>query len=157
MKQTIKLTEAKLRSIIQSVIRESMENNASNIGQQFINFIEKYKLGGMTMLQTVIDFESGEETGMPTSPLPSIIPEFEKCHLGGQKCTPEMRQEIKRAYTEWWNSRKDQLLPDDAKNDYNPDGTWTSSGQPYSNNIGESRIKNMITNIVNESLRKYYI
>lgn len=81
-----------------------------NIGKKFINFIEKHYNGAL--LQTIVDFESGNETGIPTSPLPTIIPEFEEA-IVGHKCTPEMRKAIKAAYNQWWFYAKDQLMPDE--------------------------------------------
>lgn len=78
-----------------------------DVGRKFINFIEKYH-GGVFM-QTIVDFESGNETGTPSSPLPMIIPEFEDAVLG-YECTPEMKRAIKRAYNEWWNYAESELM-----------------------------------------------
>ncbi len=67
----------------------------NNIGNKFINFIEKHK-GGI-LQQTIVDYESGNETGKPQSPLDEIVPYFEENVLG-YECTPEMRKAIKNAY-----------------------------------------------------------
>ena len=77
-----------------------------NIGKRFIDFIEKHHDGAL--LQTIVDFETGNETGTPTSPLPTIIPEFEEAVVG-HKCTPEMRKAIKAAYNQWWNYAEPML------------------------------------------------
>jgi hypothetical protein len=77
-----------------------------NIGKRFIDFIEKHH--GGALLQTIVDFETGNETGTPTSPLPTIIPEFEEAVVG-HKCTPEMRKAIKAAYNQWWNYAEPML------------------------------------------------
>lgn len=79
-----------------------------NIGKRFIDFIEKYH--GGVLLQTIVDFETGNETGTPTSPLPTIISEFEDAVIG-HKCTLEMRKAIKAAYNQWWFYAQDQLIP----------------------------------------------
>ena len=78
-----------------------------DVGRKFINFIENYH--GGVLVQTIVDFESGNETGIPSSPLPTIIPEFEDAVLG-YKCTPEMKRAIKRAYNEWWNYAESELM-----------------------------------------------
>ena len=80
------------------------------LGKAFIHFIEHN--GGGSMLQTIVDFESGNETGMPCSPLPTIIPEFEASVLG-HKATPEQRKAIKKAYNEWWYYAQSQLMPEE--------------------------------------------
>ena len=85
-------------------------SDMDNLGRKFINFIEKHD--GGSLMQTIVDYESGNETGTPCSPLPTIIPEFEDAVLG-QKCTPEMKQAIKRAYNEWWHYAQDELMPDE--------------------------------------------
>ena len=77
-----------------------------NIGKRFIDFIEKHH--GGALLQTIVDFETGNETGIPTSPLPTIIPEFEEAVVG-HKCTPEMKKAIKTAYNQWWNYAEPML------------------------------------------------
>ena len=80
------------------------------LGDKFINFIENYK-GGMLM-QTIVDYESGNETGKPQSPLGEIVPYFEDKVLG-YECTPEMKKAIKSAYNQWWFYAQDQLLPNE--------------------------------------------
>ena len=77
------------------------------LGDKFINFIENYK-GGMLM-QTIVDYESGNETGSPQSPLDEIIPYFEEEVLG-YECTPEIKKAIKRAYNQWWFYAQDQFM-----------------------------------------------
>jgi hypothetical protein len=81
-------------------------SDMDNIGKRFIDFIEKYHDGAL--LQTIVDFETGNETGTPTSPLPTIIPEFEEAVVG-HKCTLEMRKAIKAAYNQWWNYAEPML------------------------------------------------
>ena len=85
-------------------------SDMDNVGKKFINFIEKYH--GGVLLQTIVDCESGNQTGTPCSPLPTIIPEFEDAVIG-HKCTPEMRQAIKAAYNQWWFYAQDQLMPNE--------------------------------------------
>lgn len=112
-KKLVRLTEGDLHRIVKEsvsrILKESQEINAENVGRQFINFIEKYH--GGVLLQTIVDCESGNEVGAPISPLPTIIPEFEEAM--GQKMTSEMRQEIKRAYNEWWYYAQSQLMPEE--------------------------------------------
>ena len=91
-------------------VRESVENTA-NIGDQFLNFIEKYH--GGVLLQTIVDYESGNQTGEPCSPLPLLIGEFEDAVMGGEDLTPEMKQEIKRKYNEWWYYAEGELMPEE--------------------------------------------
>ncbi len=85
-------------------------DDADDLGEKFINFIEKHH--GGSILQTIVDCESGNETGTPCSPLPMILPEFEEAILG-YKATPEMKQEIKKAYNKWWFYAQDQLMPEE--------------------------------------------
>ena len=115
----IRLTESGLHALIKESVMnilKEMDNNQEsdynlNIGKQFIDFIEKYK--GGVLLQTVVDCESGQQTGYPCSPLPTIIPEFEAAI--GRKCTPEMRKEIKATYNQWWYYAQNELLTDEDK------------------------------------------
>lgn len=90
-------------------VRESVEQ--TNIGDQFLNFIEKYH--GGVLLQTIVDYESGNQTGEPCSPLPTLIGEFEDAVMDGEPLTPEMKQEIKRKYNEWWYYAQGELMPDE--------------------------------------------
>lgn len=102
------LSEAKLDNIVRKsmkkVLKENFDDDVNNmvenekVGKQFIDFIEKYH--GGVLLQTVVDYETGNETGEPTSPLPTLIPEFEDAY--GIECTTDMRKEIKRQYNQWW-------------------------------------------------------
>ena len=50
------------------------------IGRKFINFIEKH--GGGAMMQTIVDYESGNETGIPESGFPAVLEVFEDEVLG---------------------------------------------------------------------------
>ena len=84
-------------------------DDMDNLGSKFINFIEKYD--GGVLLQTVVDYESGNQTGEHSSPLPELISEFEDNVLG-YECTPEMREAIKNAYNRWWFYASDQLMPE---------------------------------------------
>ena len=70
------------------------------LGRNFINFIEKYQ--GGSLLQTVVDYETGNQTGEKASPLGELIPYFEEEVLG-YKCTPDMIEAITNAYYQWWN------------------------------------------------------
>ncbi len=98
------------RKIVKNGYMEKKMEDMDILGKKFIDFIEKYH--GGVLLQTIVDFESGNETGTETSPLPTIIPEFEDAVLG-YKCTPEMRQAIKNAYNNWWHYAQDELLGND--------------------------------------------
>ena len=78
------------------------------LGRKFIDFIEKYH--GGVLMQTVVDYESGNQTGKKESPLKEIIPYFEEEVLG-YDCTPDMIDAIRRAYNQWWFYAEDQLMP----------------------------------------------
>ena len=81
-----------------------------NLGRKFINFIEKHD--GGALMQTIVDYESGNQTGKPQSPLGEIVPYFEEEVLG-YECTPEMKKAIKNAYNQWWFYAQDQLMHDE--------------------------------------------
>ena len=114
-KRNVKLTESKLDGIIKKVVKktlkESFEDRVNDmvanekVGGQFIDFIEKYH--GGVLMELIVDYETGNQTGTPTSPLPTLIPEFEEAY--GIECTPEMKKEITRQYNEWWNYAEPQL------------------------------------------------
>lgn len=74
-----------------------------NLGRKFIDFVEKEGL------ETVYDYESGNQTGRKESPLKELIPYFEEEVLG-YDCTPEMVDAITKAYNQWWYYAEDQLL-----------------------------------------------
>ena len=78
-----------------------------NLGRKFIDFIEHYD--GGVLMQTIVDFESGNQTGKKESPLKEIIPYFEEEVLG-YDCTPDMIDAIRRAYNQWWFYAEDQLM-----------------------------------------------
>lgn len=111
-----RLSEAKLNGIIKKVVkktlREGFEDRVNDmvanekVGKQFINFIEKYH--GGALIQTIVDFETGNETGTPISPLPTLIPEFADAY--GIEITPEIRKEITRQYNQWWHYAEPQLV-----------------------------------------------
>lgn len=82
-----------------------------NIGKKFIDFIEKHD--GGVLMQTIVDYESGNQTGKPQTPLGELIPYFEENVLG-YECTPEMKKAIKSAYNQWWFYAQDQLMDDEA-------------------------------------------
>lgn len=82
-------------------------NDMDNLCSKFIKFIEKYD--GGVLLQTVVDYESGNQTGELSSPLDELIAEFEDNVLG-YECTPEMREAIKNAYNRWWYYASDLLM-----------------------------------------------
>lgn len=112
----IKLSETKLNNIVRKsvkkVLNENFDDDVNNmvenekVGRQFIDFIEKYHDG--VLMQTIVDYETGNETGEPTSPLPTLIPEFEEAY--GIECTTEMKKEIKRQYNQWWYYAQSQLV-----------------------------------------------
>lgn len=81
------------------------------LGRKFIDFIENYR--GGVLMQTVVDYESGNQTGKKESPLKEIIPYFEEEVLG-YDCTPDMIDAIRRAYNQWWFYAEDQLMPYDS-------------------------------------------
>ena len=80
------------------------------IGRKFINFIEKH--GGGVMMQTIADYESGNQTGRPESGFPAVLEVFEDEVLG-YDCSPKIKTALKRAYTQWWHYAQDELMPDE--------------------------------------------
>ena len=70
-----------------------------DLGKKFIGFIEKHD--GGVLLQTIVDYESGNQTGKKESPLKELIPYFEEEVLG-YECTPDMIKAITKAYNQWW-------------------------------------------------------
>lgn len=85
-------------------------SDMDKLGRKFIDFIEHYQ--GGVLLQTIVDYETGNQTGKPESPLKELIPIFEEEVLGydwGTKCTPEMRKAIEAAYNQWWNYAEPML------------------------------------------------
>lgn len=80
------------------------------LSNNFINFIEKYQ-GGI-YLQLIVDYETGNETGTPTSPVKYLISEFEE-NILHDECTNEMIDIINRAYNHWWFYASDVLLSED--------------------------------------------
>ena len=81
-----------------------------DLGREFIDFIENHD--GGVLLQTIVDYESGNQTGEPQSPLDELIPYFEDEVLG-YECTPKMKKAIKSAYNQWWCYAQDQLMSDE--------------------------------------------
>lgn len=104
------------------------------LGRKFIDFIEKYD--GGALMDTVVDYESGNQTGKKESPLKEIIPYFEEKVLG-YDCTPDMIDAIRRAYNQWWFYAEDQLMPYDEDEE----------------DVHES-INRKINRIVSESIRR---
>ena len=104
------------------------------LGRKFIDFIEKYD--GGALMDTVVDYESGNQTGKKESPLKEIIPYFEEEVLG-YDCTPDMIDAIRRAYNQWWFYAEDQLMPYDEDEE----------------DVHES-INRKINRIVSESIRR---
>lgn len=104
------------------------------LGRKFIDFIEKYD--GGALMQTVVDYESGNQTGKKESPLKEIIPYFEEEVLG-YDCTPDMIDAIRRAYNQWWFYAEDLLMPYDEDEE----------------DVHES-INRKINRIVSESIRR---
>lgn len=74
------------------------------LGRKFIDFIEN------NGLETVIDYESGNQTGKKESPLKELIPYFEDEVLG-YDCTPDMIDAITKAYNHWWYYAEGELMP----------------------------------------------
>ena len=104
------------------------------LGRKFIDFIEKYDRGAL--LDTVVDYESGNQTGKKESPLKEIIPYFEEKVLG-YDCTPDMIDAIRRAYNQWWFYAEDQLMPYDEDEE-----------------VVHESINRKINRIVSESIRR---
>lgn len=86
------------------------QEDMNNIGTKFIDFIEHY--AGGSLLQTIVDYESGNQTGTPESPLKELIPYFEDEVLG-YEITPEMEKAITREYNQWWFYAQDMLMTDE--------------------------------------------
>ncbi len=105
-----------------------------NLGRKFIDFIEHYD--GGVLMQTIVDFESGNQTGKKESPLKEIIPYFEEEVLG-YDCTPDMIDAIRRAYNQWWFYAEDQLMPYDEDEE-----------------VVDESINRKINRIVSESIRR---
>lgn len=110
-KNVRKISEAKLNKIVKKVLSESFNDDVDNIvanekvGRQFIDFIEKYH--GGVLMELIVDYETGNQTGTPCSPLPTLISEFEDAY--GIEVTPEMKKEITRQYNEWWHYAEPEL------------------------------------------------
>ena len=128
--------EMRIHNIVYNCVRKALKENVEKndgkdmaenekIGKQFIDFIER--CNGGVFLQTIVDYETGNEFGEPVSPLPTLIPQFEAAY--SIKCTPEMRKEIKRQYNQWWYYAKPQL-------------------------VEEGYVRRMIKNSVNEALNE---
>ena len=144
MKKLIRLTESDLHRIVKESVnkvlneRKALYTNGDvemdELGRKFIDFIEKYD--GGVLMQTVVDYESGNQTGKKESPLKELIPYFEEEVLG-YDCTPDMIDAIRRAYNQWWFYAEDQLMPYDEDEEV----------------VGES-INRKINRIVSESIRR---
>lgn len=78
-----------------------------DLGNKFIDFIEKYD--GGVLMQTVVDYETGNQTGKKESPLKELIPYFEEEVLG-YKCSPDMIKAITKAYNQWWCYAESELM-----------------------------------------------
>lgn len=104
------------------------------LGRKFIDFIEKQD--GGALMQTVVDYESGNQTGRKESPLKELIPYFEEEVLG-YDCTPEMVDAITKAYNQWWFYAEEQLMPYDEEEEM----------------VNES-INRKINRIIKESMRR---
>ena len=103
------LDNRRLKSNYDTYKMEDMDE----LGRKFIDFIEKYD--GGALMDTVVDYESGNQTGKKESPLKEIIPYFEEEVLG-YDCTPDMIDAIRRAYNQWWFYAEDQLMPYESIN-----------------------------------------
>ena len=103
------LDNRRLKSNYDTYKMEDMDE----LGRKFIDFIEKYD--GGALMDTVVDYESGNQTGKKESPLKEIIPYFEEKVLG-YDCTPDMIDAIRRAYNQWWFYAEDQLMPYESIN-----------------------------------------
>ena len=95
------------RRNMQTDYRVYKMEDMDNLGRKFIDFIEHYD--GGVLMQTIVDYESGNQTGKKESPLKEIIPYFEEEVLG-YDCTPEMIDAIRKAYNQWWFYAEDQLM-----------------------------------------------
>lgn len=80
-----------------------------NLKRKFIEFIENYN--GGVLLQTVVDYETGNQTGKRESPLRELVPLFEE-HVLGHDCTSEMVEAIRKAYNQWWYYAEGFLIQD---------------------------------------------
>ena len=113
----VRISENELKQIVAESVKKVLneigdthQGQMDKLGRNFINFIEKYN--GGVLLQKIVDYESGNETGSPQSPLDEIIPYFEEEVLG-YECTPEIKKAIERAYNQWWFYAQDELMPDE--------------------------------------------
>lgn len=80
------------------------------LGRKFIDFIEHHN--GGVMMQAIVDYESGNETGTPESGFPAVLGEFEDEVLG-YDCSPKMKTALKRAYNHWWFYAENELMPEE--------------------------------------------
>lgn len=64
------------------------------LGRKVIDFIEKHD--GGVLLQTIVDYESGNQTGTPESGFPAVLGEFEDEVLG-YDCSPKMKKALEQA------------------------------------------------------------
>jgi hypothetical protein len=83
-------------------------SDMDNLGKKFINFIEQHD--GGVLMQKVVDYESGNQTGEKESPVPYLIDEFEDEY--GIECTKEMRDALNKAYYHWWFYAEPELMAD---------------------------------------------
>ena len=144
MKKLIRLTESDLHRIVKESVnkvlneRKALYTNGDvemdELGRKFIDFIEKYD--GGVLMQTVVDYESGNQTGKKESPLKELIPYFEEEVLG-YDCTPDMIDAIRRAYNQWWFYAEDQLMQYDEDEE-----------------VVDESINRKINRIVSESIRR---
>ena len=84
-------------------------SDMDRLGRKFVDFIEHYQ--GGALLQTIVDYETGNQTGEKESPLSELIPYFEEEVLG-YECSPKMREALKKAYNQWWYYAEGVLLND---------------------------------------------
>jgi hypothetical protein len=84
------------------------EITEEELGRKFIDFIE-HDDGA---LQTIYEYESGNQTGEKESAEPTLYYYFTEKYLDEEPCW-QMEDAIKKAYNEWMWYARDQILPDD--------------------------------------------
>lgn len=76
-----------------------------DMSKVFINFIENND----QLLQMIVDYESGNQTGTPESPIDEIIDIFEENVLG-YEISDRLRNTLSKIYYGWWYYAQDHLM-----------------------------------------------
>lgn len=82
------------------------------LGRKFIDFIEHNDMA----LQTIYEYESGNQTGKKESAEPVLYDYFVERFLEEEPCW-QMEDVVKQAYNEWMWYARDQIMPDE-EDDY---------------------------------------